>query len=210
MSATDDFKGGIIDTGHWIRPTPDLLTDPVGETPRIKVDPGQTGFFAKRMWSIAYEFASANPITDTPLTFQLIIPCNFIIHAHSLTVDQGGVTLRTYLSSQGTPGGSFSTPLVLVPENSMNEQPGYTFQATAAYGGTFTPTPGQLPITPLRVRAAGATAQQSSVGGSVVSEKGRSAGTYYGTLARMTGVTGNCTGVYNLVIEERPNGSSLP
>lgn len=210
MAAQDDFKSGVIDTGHWARPTHDLLTDPMGSATRIRVDPGQTGFFARRMWSLNYEFASTNPIAGTPLVFRLIIPVNFIIHHHSLSVDQGGMTLRTYLAAQGTADGTFDTAYSVVSDNSMTEAPTYAFQAAIASGGTFTPTEGQRPITPLRVRTAGATAQQSSVGGEAVSEKGRAAGTYYAVLARMTGVTGDCTGVYNLVIEERPNGSSLP
>lgn len=181
-----------------------LMTDGgFGESARIRVDNGQTGFFARRMWSIGYEFPSANPIAATPLVFRLIIPTNFIIHAHSLAVDQGGVTLRTYRETQGTPGGTFD-PYVLQTENGMDEKPAYQFQALAALGGTFVATAGQEPITALRVRTSGATAQQSSVNGSVVSEKGRPAGTYYAVLSRMTGVSGNCTGVYNLVVEERP------
>lgn len=162
------------------------------------------------MWSLNYEFATANPIAGTPLVFRLIIPVNFIIHHHSLSVDQGGIALRTYLASQGTAGGTFNTSYSIVPDNSMNEAPTYAFQAAIASGGTFTPNGGERPITPLRVRTSGATAQQSSVGGEAVSEKGRAAGTYYAVLSRMTNVTGDCTGVYNLVIEERPNGSSLP
>lgn len=175
-----------------------------GVAPRIRVDNGQTGFFARRMWSLNYEFASTNPIAATPLVFRFILPTNFIIHAHGLTVDQGGVTLRTYTAGQGTPGGTFGTTHALSSENSMSEVAPYAFQSQVASGGTFTPTAGQVPLTPLRVRTAGATAQQSSVGGEAVSEKGRSPGTYYAVLQRMTGVTGDCTGVYSIVIEERP------
>lgn len=172
--------------------------------PRLRVDVGQTGFFERRMWSLNYEFASTNPIAATPLVFRFILPTNFIIHAHGLTVDQGGVTLRTYTASQGTPGGTFGTPQSLLSENSMSEISPYAFQAQVASGGTFTPNAGQVPLTSLRVRTAGATAQQSSVGGEAVSEKGRAAGTYYAVLQRMTGVSGDCTGVYSIVIEERP------
>lgn len=181
-----------------------------GPSARYRVDVGQTGFFARRMWSLSYEFASTNPIAETPLVFRFIIPVNFIVHAHSLTVDQGGVTLRTYAATQGAPGGSFSTVHQAASENTMNEQPAYAFQAAIASGGTFTPAGGEVPIAALRVRTAGSTAQESSVGGSAVSEKGRAAGTYYAALSRMTGVNGDCTGVYNLVIEERPNGSQMP
>lgn len=183
-----------------------LITDGgiSGNNPRVRVDAGQTGFFDRRMWALNYEFASVNPIAGTPLVFRLVIPTNFIIHAHSLTVDQGGVTLRTYAASQGTPGGTFSTSHPPVSENSMTESSAYAFQSVIDSGGTFTPTVGQAPLTTLRVRTANATAQQSSVGGESVSEKGRAAGTYYAVLSRMTAVAGDCTGVYSLVVEERP------
>lgn len=187
-----------------------ILAEPPGKllagttNPRLRVDVGQTGFFERRMWALNYEFASANPIAVTPIVFRFILPTNFIIHAHGLTVDQGGVTLRTYTGAQGTPGGTFGTPQSLLSENSMSEISPYAFQAQVASGGTFTPNAGQVPLTSLRVRTAGATAQQSSVGGEAVSEKGRAAGTYYAVLQRMTGVPGDCTGVYSIVIEERP------
>ena len=206
------FLRRIIDMGDgtWSErvvaaPPFDLLTDG-GDGPvrRLRVDTGQTGFFGRRMWAINYEFASTNPIAATPLVFRVIIPVNFIIHAHTLTLDQGGATLRTYAAAQGVEGGTFSNTHTPVSENSMTEQAAYTFQSQIASGGTFTPNGGQVPLTPLRVRTAGATAQQSSVGGEAVSEKGRAAGTYYAVIARMTGVSGDCTGVYNLVIEERP------
>lgn len=197
------------DTTHAERmiahPPFDLLTDGGdGPSRRLRVDVGQTGFFGRRMWSLNYEFATANPIAATSLVFRFIIPVNFIIHAHSLSLDQGGMTLRTYSAAQGTEGGTFSTVHTPVSENSMTEAASYVFQTQIASGGTFTPTVGQAPLTPLRVRTANATAQQSSVGGEAVSEKGRTMGTYYAVLSRMTGVSGDCTGVYNLVVEERP------
>lgn len=183
-------------------PPLELLTGTTNQ--RLRTDNGQTGFFERRMWSLNYEFSTANPIAATPLVFRFVIPVNFIIHAHFLTVDQGGLTLRTYEASQGTPGGTFGSPQILIAENRMTEAPEYAIQAQVVSGGTFTPTGGQVPITPLRVRTAGATAQQSSVGNGTVSEKGRAAGTYYAVLSRMTGVSGDCTGVYTIVIEERP------
>lgn len=186
------------------KPPLKLLTDGDGPAARLRVDVGQTGFFARRMWSLNYEFASANPIAATPLVFRFTIPVNFIIHAHGLTVDSGGVTLRTYTAAQGVEGGSFSTPHALVSENTMTEAAPYTFQSQIASGGTFTPNGGQVPLTPLRVRTPGATAQQNSVGGEAVSEKARAPGIYYAVLQRMTAVSGDCTGVYSIVIEERP------
>lgn len=185
-------------------PLPLLTDNGIGQSARLRVDNGQTGFFARRMWSLNYEFASTNPIAATPLVFRFIVPVNFIIHEHSLSVDQGGLTLRTYSVDQGVSGGTFSTAHTSRSENTMTEHEPYIFQAAIDSGGTFTPTPGEVPITPLRVRTSGATAQQSSVGASAISEKGRAPGTYYAVLSRMTGVSGDCTGVYNIVIEERP------
>lgn len=183
----------------------DLLTDGGnGPSRRLRVDSGQTGFFSRHMWALAYEFAAANPIAGTPLVFRFTIPTNFIIHAHFLSIDQGGVTLRTYSESQGVAGGTFSTPHIPRSENMMTEHEAYVFQTVIKSGGTFTPNVNETPITPLRVRTSGATAQQSSVGLGAVSEKGRAPGTYYAILSRMSGVTGDCTGVYNIVIEERP------
>ncbi len=200
-----DMLDGTYAEQQLAHPPFDLMTDG-GDGPnrRMRVDNGQTGFFARRMWALSYEFSTANPIAATPLVFRIDIPVNFVIHAHTLSVDQGGATLRTYAAAQGVEGGTFSITHTPVPENSMTEQAAYTFQSLIASGGTFTPNVGQVPLTPLRVRTAGATAQQSSVGGAAVSEKGRGAGRYFATIARMAGVTGDCTGVYNLVIEERP------
>jgi len=200
-----DMKDGTWAERVIAHPPFDLLTDGgTGPNRRLRVDVGQTGFFGRRMWSLNYEFASTNPIAGTPLVFRFTIPTNFIIHAHTLTVDQGGLTLRTYTAAQGVAGGVFGTAHTPSSENSMTEAASYAFQSQIASGGTFTPSVGQAPLTPLRVRTAGATAQQSSVGGAAVSEKGRLAGTYYAVLARMTAVSGDCTGVYSIVIEERP------
>lgn len=197
-----DMKDGTWSERVVAVPPEILLT---GTTkPRVRVDVGQTGFFERRMWSLNYEFATANPIAATPLVFRFTIPTNFIVHAHGLTVDQGGLTLRTYTAAQGVAGGTFGATHTPSSENSMTEAASYTFQTQIASGGTFTPNGGELPLTPLRVRTAGATAQQSSVGAEAAAEKGRPAGTYYAVLSRMTGVSGDCNGVYNLVIEERP------
>lgn len=199
-----DMLDGTYAEQQMSHPPFDLLTDGGnGPNRRLRVDTGQTGFFARRMWSLSYEFSSTNPIAGTPLVFRLIIPTNFIIHAHFLSVDQGGVTLRTYSASQGVAGGTFSTSYTPRSENTMTEQEAYVFQSTINSGGTFTPNIGEQPLTPLRVRTSGATAQQASVGQGAISEKGRDPGTYYAVISRMTGVAGDCTGVYNLVIEER-------
>lgn len=179
-----------------------LLTDGgFGNSARLRVDNGATGFFDRRTWELPYEFTT---LAEIPVVFRFIIPCNFLVTHSTLSVDQGGVNWRTYAESQGVSSGNFATEFPLQSANTMNEQPVYDFLSSVAYGGSFIPTDTQAAITKLRVRSAGATAQQSSVGSTVVQEKGRAAGIYYGVLERMEGVNGDCKGVLNIVVEERP------
>lgn len=185
-------------------PPKDLLTDGgFGANRRIRVDPGETGFFARKMWRISHEFTG---LDATPLVLKVVVPVNFIIHYQQLTVDEGGIGLRAYRLSQGTEGGSFSTTVPMYSVNFMNEQASYTFQATVTTGGTFTPAapPTGVAVETIRVRSANATAQQSTVGESSFGERGLLFDTYYLVLSKLTGVSGASSGVYTLIVEERP------
>jgi hypothetical protein len=207
MASQDDFLEQRVDTYRWVRPTDDLITDSYGANPRIKVDQGQTGLFARRVWRVSYEFTA---LADTPIVFKVSVPVNFMIQYQALEVDQGGIVMRAYRSTQGTEGGTFATPVPIYSANFMDEVPLYTFVTTINTGGTFTPTGGQTAVETIRIRTSGATAQQISVGGATFGERGLGAGNFYLVFSRMTGVTGDCKGVYTLVVEERPNGSALP
>lgn len=191
-------------------PPLDILTDGgTGPNARFRVDQGQTGLFARRVWRISHEFTGLN---TTPLVLKVVVPVNFMLYYQGLSVDAGGVVLRAYRSTQGTEGGTFSTAIPLISANTMTEEPEYTFQAAVTTGGTFTPSapPAGTAVETLRVLTSGATAQQSTVGGEAVNERGLAAGTYYLVFSRMTGVSGDCAGVYTLIVEERPNGSQMP
>lgn len=179
----------------------DLFTSNRVSTRRMRVDVGQTGFFERRVWRISYEFTA---LADTPQVFKVSVPVNFQLHHQSLEVDQGGIVMRAYRAAQGAPGGSFSTAVPIYSANFMNEQPEYAFLASITTGGTFTPDVGQTATETLRARSAGATAQQASVGSAAFGERGIAAGDYYLVFSRMTGVTGDCKGVYDLYVEERP------
>lgn len=177
-----------------------LMTDhAVGPAARLRVDPGQTGFFARRMWRISYEFTA---LGATPIVVRVIVPVNFILHYQGLSVDTGGVAMRAYRSTQGVAGGTFDTPIPMRSVNFMDELAEYAFLATVATGGTFTPS--EAAVETIRVRSANATAQQTTVGGESFGERGLAAGTYYLILSQLTGVSGDSTGVFSLVIEERP------
>lgn len=181
-------------------PTFDLLTDGGnGPNRRMRVDVGQTGFFGRRMWRISYEITA---LGGAPIVLKVLMATNFIIHHQSLSVDEGGIGLRAYRIGQGTEGGTFSTVVPLYSVNFMDEKPEYAFQASITTGGTFTPSAPAVETT--RIRSANATAQATTVGGTVTGERGLAASTYYLVFSQLPGVSGNSAGVYTLIVEERP------
>jgi hypothetical protein len=195
-----DMQDGTFSERVVAEPPFDLLTDGgTGESRRLRVDSGQTGFFSRHMWRLSYEFTG---LDATPLVFKVTVPVNFIIHHQQLAVDEGGVALRAYRTGQGTEGGTFSTPVLMYSVNFMDEKPAYVFQATVSTGGTFTPSAPSVET--IRVRTAGATAQQSTVGESSFGERGLLFDTYYLVVSKLTGVSGASSGVYTLIVEERP------
>lgn len=198
----------MLDGSHSERviahPPFDLLTDGgTGPNRRLRVDSGQTGFFARRMWRVSYEILA---LDATPIVFKVVVPVNFIIHHQELEVDAGGIGLRAYRIGQGTEGGSFSTTVPMYSMNFMDEKDPYVFQATITTGGTFTPgaLPGGAAVETIRVRSGNATAQQISVGGTAFGERGLIYSTYYLVFSKLDGVSGASTGVYTLIAEERP------
>lgn len=183
-------------------PPSDMLTDGgFGPVRRLRVDTGQTGLFARRFWRISHEFTA---LGATSQVFKVSVPINFMIHHQALECDQGGIVMRAYRSVQGTEGGTFATPVPIYSANFMDEEPLYDFQSVVTTGGTFTPTPGQVAVEVIRAKAANATAQQQSVGGSTFGERGLGAGVFYLVFSQPTGTTGDSKGMYNLVVEERP------
>lgn len=178
----------------------DLMTDNGnGPARRIRVDPGQTGFFARRMWRLSFEFLA---LGATPIVLRVTMPVDFMIHLQTLSIDDGGVALRAYRTGQGTPGGSFATPVQMYSVNFMNEQPAYVFQGSVDTGGTFTPS--APAVETIRVLTSGATAQATTVSASQTGERGLAGDVYYLVIANLPGISGTSSGVYALIIEERP------
>jgi hypothetical protein len=204
-----DLVGGTIPR-IWLTSQPtawppsSLMTDGgFGDNSRLRVDQGQTGFFDRKMWRLSHEFTG---LDATPLVLKVVIPVNFIIHHQGLTIDEGGIAFRAYRSSQGTEGGTFSDVVPMYSVNFMDEMDPYVFQGTVHTGGTFTPSapPVGVSVETIRVRTSGATAQQTTVGASAFGERGLLFDTYYLVLSKLTGVTGASSGVYTLIVEERP------
>ena len=159
-----------------------LLTDRAGPSQRIRVDPGQTGFFAGRMFRTYTE--QVIPVAGPPVQFRFVSPIDFILWSQILTLLQGAVRLQIFTGA--TPSGVW-TELPIIGVNRMAErpQPYYTPLCTVATGGDFT---GGTEVDRMLVRASSNLGNQGSqnVGGETT-ERGLPAGTYYGRIATLTG-----------------------
>lgn len=194
MINKSDFQLGNIWNASFIQFTPDLMTDGgYGESRRIRVDTGQTGFFAGREFRSFYEFSIA---TGQSVVIKFTSPVDFVLFQQNLTVDAGSIKYTAEIT--GTDGGSF-TALPVIGKNRMAErpQPYYTALATIGQGGTFS---GGTIVDVARVVTSGATAQQITVG-LTSDERGLPAGDYYIRLSSFG--NGTATGVYSLFWEER-------
>ncbi|MDX1474499.1 MAG: hypothetical protein R3309_10035 [Reinekea sp.] len=133
-----------------------------------------------------------------PVVVKFSSSVNFILRFQSLVSHDGIATFTAYRSVDGTPGGTFSaTGISNLPNNAMDDAPAYVQQTTITKGGTFTPNGGAIPREFIKSRAATATAQQTTVGGNAVPERGLPPGDYY---LMFTGIDTS----YRLVYEERP------
>lgn len=169
-----------------------LVTSPNKETSRIRADVSQTGFWEGREFRFDYEVSE-------PVVFKFSSPINFILQSQELFSHDGDATLTVWSSTQGSSNGTFATPAQILPNNGMSDVTPYTRQITINSGGTFTPTDSNpnLAREYIKVKAATATAQRNTVGGSGVNERGLPAGDYY---LMFTGSDVS----YRLVFEERP------
>ena len=169
-----------------------LLTSENLNTARLPVDVGQTGFFERREFRISEEL---NISSGTSLVYRFESPVNFILWEQVLECDANLLKFEAVVG--GTEGGSF-TPVTIWGKNRMPEQPEYIGQVTVSKGGTI--TGGQIAEV-LRIQAAGATAQRSSIGSAVGSERGLPAGVYH---LKLSAIGGDVTGTFALMWEERP------
>lgn len=175
----------------------DLLTDG-GDGPnrRLRVDVGQTGFFAGREFRTFREFSIAAGQT---LVVRIVVPINVILAEQGVELDDGSI--RVTNASGGTPGGSFSEVLPIIGKNNMSDRPSPFYASAVVFsaGGTHT---GGFVFDVHRIVAATATAQKSSVGRIVGDERGVAAATYYVRYENFG--SGTATGTFWYIWEERP------
>lgn len=174
-----------------------LLTDSgTGPNARLRVDVGQTGFFAGREFRTFREF---NIAAGQTLVLKIVVPINAILLEQSMELDSGSIRITN--ANGGAPGGSFSETLPIIGKNNMTERPLplYTPQIVFTAGGTHT---GGFIFDIHRIVAATATAQQSTVGNIIGDERGIAANTYYVRYENFG--SGAATGTFWFFWEERP------
>lgn len=165
---------------------------------RLAVDVGQTGFFEGREFRTFYE-------VDFGSLQRMIVkaecPVDFILHQLELTLDQGGVRMRTYVGATFT--GEYDKALPIIGKNLMTDraQPYYQHQMILQADEAGGSLSGGTVIDVVRVLAANATAQQQSVGSVRLDERGVAQGVYY---IELEAISGTPKGVFRGFWEERP------
>ena len=175
-------------------PPAKLMTDGDGEHARLRVDSGQTGFFAGREARTFYEFSIP---TGSSQVIKVVSPVNTIVQLFGIELDLAA--LRLELVVGGTEGGTFGSPLPVFKTNTMSTQSGYLPQVTMATGGTHTGGT----VVDLLTAISGANANKST--SQSVSENlpnAFSAGTFYIRLINTDGATAK--GIFRARWEERP------
>lgn len=176
----------------------DLYTDGgTGPSRRLRVDVGQTGFFAGREFRSYFEL---NVPVAGQRSFRFTSPVDFILTGQSMELDQGGLRLAIFAGTI-TPGGTW-TSVPVIGRNRMLErpQPYYVPLVSIETGGTFT---GGDEQDVLRVKTTTQSNQASNVGGEQDDVRGLPPGTYYVRLEPLAGVNDASLGVYSVRWEER-------
>lgn len=171
-----------------------LMTDDDGPYARVRVDVGQTGFFAGREFRTFYEFSIPSGQTQV---IKVVAPIDTIVQTFGVDLDLA--ELRVELRSGGTEGGTFATSIPSLPANGMSSSSGYAGQVAMSTGGTHTGGT----VYDLLILYSGAN--QNKAIASTASEnlpQGFPAGTYYISLQNTDGAT--ATGVFRARWEERP------
>lgn len=176
----------------YLQPT--LLTKGDSATSRLRVDVAQIGFFDGREFRT---FRRLNISAGSGLVVRAVVPVNTILFDLRLEMVDGWIDIETVIG--GTAGGTWSETLPVIPRNLMTSAPAYAAQNVLTAGGTHT---GGTVIDVLAARAAGATAQASSVGMGLTSERGIAPGTYYFRLTNPG--SGAAVGKLSAWWEERP------
>lgn len=156
-----------------------------GIAPRLRVDVGQTGFFAKREFRTFREFsalAGTHIPTSQRMLFRVVIPVNIILISLTVISDNGFSRTTTHVG--GTPTGAFVQTPPIFPANTMTEGPApvapvVVITNTAAGLAAAVDITGSTLLDVLRLKIENATGAAATVGTFQDSERGVAPGTYY-------------------------------
>lgn len=196
-----DITKRLVDRGDdtWAErveayPPAKLMTDGDGAYSRLKVDVGQTGFFAGREARTFYEFSIASGASQV---IKVVAPTNTVVQ--QLSVDLFLSEIRMELVIGGTEAGTFATPLPIFKTNTMTTASSYVPQVTMNRGGTHT---GGTVVDLLEAVSGANSNKATPSGASEESPQGFAAGTFYIRLINTDGAT--ATGIFRARWEERP------
>lgn len=174
-----------------------------GISPRLRVDPGQTGFFAGRMFRAFID--GVIPTAGPSVQFRFTSIKDFILWSQDLDLTQGALQLEIYTGV--TPSGTWTT-VPVIGVNRMAERPTPLYVPTvtieSSVGGTGNFTGGTR-VDVMKVRTSSTNGNASNVGGDF-SERGLPLGVYYGRLSTLTGgltVNDAAQYIYQIMWEER-------
>ena len=171
-----------------------LMTDNDGDYARIRVDVGQTGFFAGREFLTFYEFSI---LTGQSITIKATALNDVFLQR--FLVDLWTADLRVELYAGGTVSGTYNVSLPILRSNTtVGIDTSYTSQTTMTTGGSF--TSGTL-VDVMQLFAVSNPAKGSAVEGGNDAVLGFIAGNYFIKLININSVT--ATGVFKARWEER-------
>lgn len=173
-----------------------LMTDGDGPYARMRVDVGQTGFFAGRE---AYTFHEFSIPTGQSQVIKVVSLSDTIVQRFSVELDLASI--RVELVAGGTEGGTFSTSLPIFKSNTMSTASAYTPQVTMTYGGTHT---GGTVVDVLTAISGDKPQKSTAATATEDLPVGFPAGTYYIRIINTDGAT--ASGIFRARWEERLSG----
>jgi hypothetical protein len=189
-----DMGDGTFAQRVEAHPPVKLMTNDNDEYARLRVDVGQTGFFAGREARTFYEFSIASGASQV---IKVVSATDTVLQ--SFGVETFLAEIKTELVTGGTEGGTFDTALPIFKTNTMSTSSDYTPQVTMNRGGTHTGGT----VVDLLISISGANRNKSvSAGASEDLPQGFAAGTFYIRLTNTDGAT--ASGIFRARWEERP------
>lgn len=197
-----DFGDGTFALRIEAYPPKRLMTDKDGSSARLRVDPGQTGFFSGHMFRSFME--GVIPVAGPAVQFRFSSPVDFILWTQNLDLTQGALQLEVYADAvtSGTWAPVSSGAPIGINRMAERPQPYYSPLATVETGGNFT---GGIRVDLMKKRAASSNNSANNVGGQFT-ERGLPAGVYHGRLGTLVGglpVNDAAQYILTLIWEER-------